>query len=435
MAIPAVDLSRGTLTMADRVANVHPEWWREAIYQIRPLGGNSMTEFMDRNKRSQSVDSIRLHYPHQTYNNQQSTVTAVTVAGSTYSSGQADGTRVVITSALTPQLQPNDTIVVKNETTGVYLSLDVVGLDTQNNKITADLLEADTGSDLVVGARTLYVCVGSRSEQELAGLPDDDYEEVEYWANWTQAMMGAASISLRELSEKERLSPKVWQRKMDQAMDKLQRKREMMRLFGIPKSKANGRTFSGGYYYHLKTYASENIIDFKTCNSKDLIKTAGGTWDQIGMDFLIRVSERLQTYADSEQMIALTANKAKTSINEAVKYQSGIIIDTNENVDWGIRTRNLNGLNQTWAIGDIPRLSTNPMFQRTMLVFAPSALTTATKTPLKYIKPKTTDEDGWVWVSGQKCGWYIDEGLMMDNPWACAWITGIGEDNTATTLV
>lgn len=429
MAQPAINTLRGTVEIDNRVTNIHPEDWRRSIFESKPLGKKApLTVTMDA-IGGEAITSRKFHFWQQPYNGYFGSLLDVyTDSGlsSAYVSGGVDGTVLflAVTTLNAKLFRVGDQIEVISTDTKDRRELIVsavnVGSDT-TSYIRATLTETDTSN--ILATATPYFTKVSRAEDEVAELPEGLYDEPTEYDNYSQIMMESASFSDRERIEKERVDPNFSTRMRAQAMARIMMNREYTTLFGIYR-KSGSKTYSRGLYRWLKAYSSGNVINWKTDTT---YSNSGETWLGGGFDFLLNVSEFRRRYSSNTEPLVLTSGMIIRDIQKLIYDRGWYPLEPGE-TEFGIKVNKLHLTGETWNFVEHPLFTINPANQRTMVVTEPRLLKKMTLQPLYEVKPGDRVNNGWTFVTAQKYGWCVDEGLRMDGFDQHLWIENMGLD-------
>lgn len=404
---------------------------RRSLFEYVPVQKTPMTALLS-GKLSKSVTTQnKFEWGAQPFNTQTGAITDIytesTLTTPYTTGGTARGSYYYVKLPLADvnQFLPKDTIIIHNGSGAVQA--DVIGKVAAgaSSYLTIQLMEADTSN--VMAGTSIYYEVGSRSDNQLSALPDAQYQEPALYDNYTQDIMVSCELSDRVIKAKELIDPDIRKRNKKQGLVRMNRYVESMLRKGI-KEGPGDRTFSGGYEYWLKTYASENIIDLQTSTTYQ----TGRKW-RIGLLEALRgIEEKISRYNQSGEYWFLGGGLGIAAINEAI-MDYGCYEISPTMTKFGVRYKQLQGMNLTWNIVQDPIFSThaNDTMKRSAYVFDDSLLEIREFRKLKYI-PAGEGIDGYTYVNGEKSGWEWDLGLQMDNFGAHAYIKNIGVDNTAS---
>ncbi len=425
----AINTLRGPVEVDNRVANAHPEDWRRRIHEIRPLGKSApLTVILDA-LGGQRTESRKFHFWIQPYNGSKGSLIDVHTDAAlnvNYSSGGVDGDVLFLAMTIVNAklFRAGDLVQVTDPTTMGRRILIVTAVNIGSDStsyIQVTLTETDTDSLLAV-ATPLFTIV-SRAEQEVAELISSLYDDPEEFDNYSQIMMEAAEFSDRERIEKERLDPLFSKRIRFQAMDRLMQRREWTTLFGINR-KDGSKTYSRGFYQWLKAEASDNIINTKTDTT---FRTSGSTWLNGGFDSLLNMAEFRRRFSDNSEPLCLTSGIVIRDIQKLI-YDRGHYDLTPGVNEYGIKVMKLNLAGDTWNLVEHPLWTTDAAFQRSMAVLEPKLLRKRTLQPLYEVKPGDQHSNGHTYVTAQKFGWVVDEGLEMVGFDQHLWLDNLGQD-------
>lgn len=403
---------------------------RRRLYEYIPVQKTPLTALLSGKLSKSATTQNKFEWGAQPFNTQSGPITDVYTEPSLttpyVSGGTARGSSLYIKLALADakQFLPKDTVIISNGSTAIQA--DVLGVTKAgaSSYLTVQLMESDS-TNALAGA-TLYYEVGSRSDNQLSGLPDAQYQEPALYENYTQDIMVSCELSDRLIKAKELIDPDIRTRNKRQGLTRMNRYVESMLRKGV-KEGPGDRTFSGGFEYFLKTYAPENIINLQTSSTYQ----TGRKW-RIGLLEALRgIEEKISRYNQSGEYWFLGGGLGIAAINEAILDFGCYEIGPTQ-TKFGVRYKTLQGMNLTWNIVQDPIFSThaNDVMKRSAYIMDTSLMEIREFRKLKYI-PAGEAVDGYTYVNGEKSGWEWDLGLMMDNFDAHAYIQNIGVDNIA----
>lgn len=427
---------RGVVDRASRLQTMYPEEWRRQIFRITPPKKTPLTILMDAMGDEETM-SVKYNWSTQPFSPMCGTIVDVyttdPILGSpaAYASGGVKGTQLYIqvTAANAKGVLIGDTVLLSSDATFAKIPANVLNVtvagDTTSSLL-VELMKADTGNALALTS-TLRYTISGRAEEEEFELGEVVYEEPEWYDNYAQQLSAAYSVTRRAAKEKERVAPALKVRMKQQALEKLMRKREMMRLVGYKDSKAKGKTFSMGLLEFLETNAAANVLNYKTDPRFAGKSALSGT-----LQFLRVSSEIASRFSDADHKTCFTSGVVLDLIDECIGDQTYYKIGP-EVTAFGIRMKTLRNLRQEWRLVEHPLMTNNPALCSSMIVTELPLLKTRTMFPLEFIPEGGARVDGWNWQSSVKAGWVVDEGMQFDNPSAHLWIDGLGEANTYGT--
>ena len=429
MAAPAINTLRGVVEIDNRVANAHPEDWRRDIHKIRPLGvGAPLTVTMDA-LGSKPTTSRKFHFwvqPFNGYNGALLDVCTDAALGSVYSSGGVDGTVLFLkmTTLNAKLFRIGDQVQVADPTTMGRRELIVtdvnIGTDS-TSYVRATLTETDTSS--LLAEATPYFTIVGRAEAEVSELVSGLYDDPTEYSNYCQVMMDAAEFSDRERIENERLDPSFAKRQRFQALERMMMKREWSKLFGIYR-KSGTTTYSRGLYRYLTEYASGNVINTMTDTT---YRVSGSTFLAGGFDQFLNLSEFRMRYSKNTEPLVMTSGLVIRDIQKLMYDRGYSKLETGQ-TDYGIKVTKLHLSGETWNLVNHPLFSTNAQFRRTMVITEPKLLKTRTLQPMYEVKPGDRVNNGWTFITAEKYGWVVDEGLEMVGFDQHLWLENVGQD-------
>lgn len=443
MAIDSA-VKRGPIRIDSRAANIHPEHWFTDTYEQMPFEEFPLTGFMDRMKGVVS-NSYKFHWKEKGFNTHTGFfIAAHRSAGLDDTIGATDATAsgsVVYFAcdvATANNIVKGMTLVVHDLANMKDLPVRVTDskpIDATTSYVAAVTRAADTNNVLYQNntsptsefASDLGFTISSNSHPELAGLPKSRWQEKLFRDGYTQQMMESASISWREKNEESRGENDISKEMIRDALKSLMIQREYMRLLQTGGTGPDGTTYSTGLKEFIETYAPDNVCSFKTDTDPDF---AGQTFVQGWLKWARKQALRASRFHTTRKRLVLSGDVAANDISEAVLAAGWQPITVNTN-KYGIEVRTLIGLGQEWKIIVHPLLATNPRYQRTMVVTDLSLLKTVTRRggSLIYIPAGRVKENGFTFVTGEMSGWYVDEGLRINNADAHLWIDNVGLDN------
>jgi len=431
---PAVVPVQGVVQYADRASDTHDIKRRRSLHQIKPLAKAAPVTVLTTSMGVRQNPGNRFYWGMQPFNAMNGPIADVyTDAALTnaYASGGVVGTTVYValTAANAGLISPRDTLMVSNSG-GEMINVDVLDVviasDTTSYAVAA-LLAAD--STAILGGTSLRFTIIGSAEPEVHELPPPIFEEpVQLW-NFTESMAVSAEVTDREENTAEYFDPNIMTRAKAQALMRLFKKREFMRFFGQRADKGKGRTMSRGIYNWLVDQAPTHIWDFMTDST---YVQAGSTWLNGGMRFLRDVSLECARFSETEIKAVWCGDLAANEVNEAALHSGNYQIKQGESA-FGTQFTKIIGLRQPWVFTIHPLFATNDHLRRSACITEPKLLKTVTHKGrgLTFVPwGKGQKVDGYTYISANKCGWYVDEGIQIDNIDCFGWINNIGVTNT-----
>ena len=432
---PTNTFVQGMIGTGDRVANIHPESWNPNVHRILPYERFPMMTILDnmaKNAGGGKIDSRKHHWWQEAYNAYYGDVTDVYTNASlatAYSSGGVAGDVLYfkVTAQHAAQMRTGDNVVISNTTDNNLriVAVTAVNSDSDTNSYFAgELLFADT-SNILAYATLKWALMGD-AQAEGSELPAAVSFDPQEYTNQTQIFMEAIEHSGSEMEESERISGTKVARDKKNAMIRFKMKQEFAYLFGYyaTKTGSNGKPkrHMRGAYWALSENESSNIIYAPSASGYT------GSWLNYGLNFIKDVANDAATYAESPTKLVFAGNAAWKAINDAVEDRGYFRLETRQ-TEFGIKIATLVGLTQDWNIVLSPTMSTRG-FNNSLFVTEPNFLRKKVFRPLKYVKPRSGDEDGYVFVDGKKEGWLEESTLEYVNMQAWRWIDGVGVDHS-----
>ena len=433
---PTNTFVQGMVGTGDRVTNIHPESWNPNPHKVLAWRKFPMMTFLDsmaKNAGGGKINSRIHNWWQEGYNAYYGTVTDVYTNASlatAYTSGGTAGQVLYFKIAATDaaQIRTGDNIVISNSTDNNLrvVSVTNVNIDSDSNSYFAGkLLMADTSN--ILAYSTLKWGLMGDAQAEGSELPTAISHDPQQYTNITQIFMESVEHSGSELEESERISGTKYARDKKNAMERFKMKQEWAYLFGYYNNTTTGangkqKRHMRGAYWALKENESSNVIYAPTASGYT------GTWLNYGLDMLKNVANDAATYSESDRKLVFAGNAAWKAINDAVEDRGWYKLETKQ-TEFGIRIRTLVGLTQDWDIIQSPTMSTRG-FNNSIFVTEPNFLRKKVFRPLKYVKGRQADDDGYVFVDGKKEGWLEEATLEYVNMQAWRWIDGVGVDHT-----
>lgn len=428
-------VKRGPVRIDSRAANVHPEHWFTDSYEQMPFEDFPLTGFMDR-MRGVVSPSYKFHWNEKGFNTHCGKFLAAHRSaglGDTIGSSDAtaNGTTVYFgcTEAVANNIVKGMTLVVHDLDNLKDLPVRVIDsrpIDDTNSFVAVVTRAADTNNVLYKTGSALGWTISGNSQPEFAGMPKSRWQEKAFRDGYTQQMMEAVSVSWREKSELSRTEADITKDMIKDGLRSLMIQREYMRLLGTMGTGPDGTTYSTGLKEFIETYAAANVVNYSTDT-----EYAGQSFVQGWLKWARAQALRAGRLHTTRRRLVLAGDIAANDISEAVLEAGWTPITTSTN-KYGIEVRTLVGLAQEWKIVVHPLFANNERYQRTMVVTDLNLLKTVTRKggSLIYIPAGRVKENGFTFVTGEMSGWYVDEGLRVNNADAHLWIDGVGLDNS-----
>ena len=432
-------VNNGPLRIEDRAANFHPNQWDSQIYHYKPFVQKATLTAMLSRLGSERAESRQYHWAYQAFNGllgKASRAKTDVSLSTNYTYNAGSGVGIVgsvlylqMTAAHAKIIRPRNILQIGTKEsdllTADVLSVNVATDDTSYAVI--ELLEADTGN--VLANTTLYWTIIQEGYPEITELPPGQTEEAAWLYNYAGVQMESTELSWAEIKELERVNPNVRERQSTAALDRLMLKRERALLMGHKRAKGN-TFYTGGIEWWLKSSEGGNgdhVYDFTSDTD-----FSGMKFEEDGLDRLLDISVDLGQFSDSAEKWCLAGDLALRSIQKAVFNNTTYQIESME-TDFGIRVMKLYGTNQTWNMVEAPAFKIDPMRRRNMLVCEPEQMGIRTYFPLTFVPGAKLEElskiNGHTFVTSDKFGWWVQEGLKINNFSAHAWIYNVGKDS------
>lgn len=423
----------GLITTDDRVANIHPDEWFRAIKTNGWMRTAPITAILNMTG-SETTGSRKFHWWEQDELKTYGSITDVySNAGlsSAYASGGVVGSTLYLKMAEEDaNLMHDGTGLTIQDADGNVVAGEVTGVARAGASSYAvfKLTVADSGN-MLAGA-TLYYTLQNDAQPEHSELPEGFSRDPEEKTNCTQISMEAIEISGTEMEELERISPTKWQRMLVDSQERMLRGQEETLLFGEYKfGTKDGKPYrrTRGMYAAIRDNVSANIVNYKTDASY-----SGQSWNKGGLNWLEELTVDFSLRGQGKGKNLYTSLAAISAIQKAVRHSSHYNMDVGT-TSWGTRIFQLNGLAQTWTLIPHPAFTNHPARQTWGFLTEPGLINKVVfrNRGMKFIRPSTGDDNGYVFVDGKKAGWMEEWGLMYHNLDSQGFLKGIGVANTA----
>ena len=423
---------QGPVGTTDRVANIHPESWNTTPFKQLAYEQFPMMTLLDEMAKGESPIKSRIHHWwNEAFNPYFGAVLDVYTNASlvsAYSSGGVVGSVLffAVTAQHAAQIRENDTVLINNTTNNTLLLAEVtsvnIGSDT-TSYFAGKLITADTGSDLAL--TTLSWGLASDAQEEGSELPSSvTFDPTEY-SNITSIIMEAVEHTGSEVQEMERIDGTKVARDVKAAVERFKRKQEWACLFSKyqvatgPKNKRKSRL--QGAYWAIKEKAPNNIIDWRGASGYS------GTWLSSGLNWFKRTVMQAARYAGPGPLIGFCGAEAWQAINDSVEDRGYFKLETRQN-DFGIQIKTLVGLVKDVHLTMSPSMSERGL-SNSLYLTQKGLIRKKVFRPLRFIKPRERDEDGYIFVDGKKQGWMEEFTLEYHNIDSQYWLDGIGFDH------
>ena len=421
---------RGTGDLAD---NERPEHWRAGILRLFPNGDMPLTALTSLMK-SAKVSDPHFHWWTKGLTTQRADITGIYTDASlstAYTSGGTAGDTVYVkmSAAAVSMFRAGQQVLLRDAddyavdcvgkvTTAVsngsssYVS--VVLLEDDDNSSSHDLSDADT--ILIIG--NINPQGGTRPEAITQSPTEHD--------NYTQIFRDSLDLS-RTLMETKLRTEDAY----------LEAKRDCLELHGIGTeiavtwgikhagTGANGKPeyTTGGLLEFIK--ANGVVEDFSLDTDSDY---AGKTWLQAGDQWMDEHLEEVFRYG-SDEKLAFCGSGALLGLNRLAKSVGSIQLAVREKA-FGIQV-----VEWVTPFGVIS-LKRHPLFsyevtnRHSMIIFEPADIVYNYITDTMF-KPDTSDtKGGGTGKDGKEEEYLTEAGLEFHHPEKCAYLNGIGKDNT-----
>lgn len=432
---PSVIQTPGTLTIAQRTANIHPQAWDPTLHRYSPLNQWPLTTILDK-IGSGMTDSKVYNWFEKPFNSLTGGITDVYTT-----SGLGTGVSTATAAAATVYLKPDATGYTKLRNVREYQNLEVystsvrgsirgyvthVHVGSVDNSYIAFVLDAEDTAQVLVGTGLSWTITGS-GEDEIHELPASVAEHETQYFNYVGTLLESFRVTEDEMNEASRLNNDIKSELEMDALHRLNQSRELALLEGA-RRKLGDRYFAGGLRYFLNAHESSNIINWRTDTtySSNTDTVLGGS-----IPFLKRLSERLREFSNpGTRKIMVCSQRVRGIIDECV-INSGMYNIGYETNKYGLHVGVLRGLDNEIELIEEPLFNSNEAKKNTVYILEPSLIKrkTVKDGELKKIPwSSLSNQDGSDYKSYSEGGWRVKETYQFTRLQAHAIIENFGID-------
>lgn len=427
-----VSLTQGTLKVADRVSNIHPEHWDPKVERQTPLDKYPMVLTLDTLPQAQPSSSRIHHWWDKPFNSMTGGLDDVCTNAGLGTAWSATGSA----AGVQPYLKPTsaDEYTLKNLRVGMQLNLysSSVGKSIKGRitaveptgalpSITFKTLQADT-NNVLTGTGLSWTAL-QKSNDEVYELGEATQEHESEFYNYFYTDDEPFAISFDEMDEMSRVDEDVRDEQEMDAKMRLDQRREYTFFEGW-RDLSGTKYYTGGLRYFLTEHESSNIIDWKTDTTY-----SAATDDVVGgtLPFLKKLFVYQRKWMEPGSTVQMHVSATVWEILDRCVLHSGEYRITPGVNNYGINVGYLLGLK-----GQKIEIIENPLFEH-----YPEALNTAyivvpdncrrvpknTKNSgqtfnkgICYVPwSKVKDMDGEDYISRIKGGWIAKESYQYRN--------------------
>ncbi len=317
------------------------------------------------------------------------------------------------------------------------LSIDVTGEVTAvvkngaSSYIAIKLREADPGDSSLSLATVDFVQVVSSTQAEGSTSPNAiSYDPTHYESN---TGIFEIPLSITRTAMRTRL------RTVQQYQEAKREAREQM---GVIMEKAIIRSilFSGtgsngqpqhdpqGIFQFVETNNSANVIDFQTATTVNGVDFSGRTWEEAGTEFLLTVQEQFGRFGP-EEVMTVGGSGALNAINNINHAETMFTSEPGSVTNFGLRTRNFIGQDQTWVLKKSPLMSQTEIDRNILIGFQPKNITTRFIDDVWFKQDNNFRKGGFNSVDALKESYMAELGWEFHLPKQWFILKGLGLDN------
>lgn len=409
-----------------------PKNWRETILYLYPNGKMPLTAMMSM-MSSESVNDPEFNWYTQTLTKQTGTITGVYTEATlttayTGSGAYEDTLYLKMAEADLADFRIGHQVLLRYATdTSVDKNAKVVGRVAAgaSSYLIVELLEADNTSGNDISDATICMVIGNINA-EGADMPSSiSYDPVKM-SNLTQIFRTPLSIT--------RTARKTHLRTGD-AYQKM--KREALEMHGIEMEKAiiwgvkterigaNGKPerTTGGIIQSIKTYAPENVVDFRTWSTANH-SAEDWTENYAGEDFMDTQLEVLFRYGETEKL-GICGSGAVLGINKLVKNRSDFTF-TSQTTSYGIKVMTLETPFGTLHLKTHPLFSHEASNRNTVILLEPKNLRYRYIDDTQFYGEGEKQNTGHTRRDSTDEEYLTEMGIEFHHPTNCGIWTGVG---------
>lgn len=429
------DYLRGSVSVPDVAADIHPQDWSPIIHQIIPAGRAPFAAIIT-GMGSEVTKSITFNWWAQAFPEQRGTITAIGTdadAGSAYTTGAVKGDNLYLkmSAADAEQIVRGHTILLNDATTGSEFSADVtqVMIAGAVSIVAIRMQEADNGDNDLADVDSFWLM--SQVMAEGADLPPSLVRQPEKFTNQTTITATTVKFTGSEIAEMERISPDKLIRARQDALLRWtieQEKTALFSKFGTKIVNGEQMRFTQGLVPAIIEHAPNNVFNYKTDSGA---RFAAQAWSARGWEWLNEKFELIFRYTEAGRKSALIGSLGLLAIQTAIEGISDFKLETRQTA-FGIQVTTL-----VTVFGEIdlildPLFTTHPSRLRSMLVleFPLIKYRPLVGRDLKFLPD--ANNMNFAGPDQIREGWRGEWGIQYNNLDAFGWFLNLGVLNTET---
>jgi len=415
----------------DWATDERPKNWRQGILRLYPNGMAPLTAILSK-MSERKVDDAEFNWWSKELPTQGGTVTGVyteTTLSTTLAAAASSGDTLYLKCALATanEFRAGHVALLRysaDPTVDVVAKVTDVHKNGASSYIACYLLEDDDNStDFDLTNCDTILIIGTVNA-EGAAMPDAIAYKPTKYNNYTQIFRTPISITRTAKKTKLRTEDAYKEAKRD-GLELHSIEMEKAYIFGIPTegtgSNSKPERTTGGIFYATRTYAPDNVRNFKYEVGADY---AGKTWLEAGETWLDTYLEQIFRYGSQEKM-AFCGSGAILGINRLVKA-GGYFEYSSKTVAYGIKVVEWTTPFGTLFMKTHPLFSYNEVDRHTMMIFEPRLLDYRFIDDTNYYKDKSSGSGR---IDGLNEEWLTECGLEYHFPEAFGVFYGVGQDN------
>ncbi len=422
-----------------------PENYREGLLYENPNGDFPITAILATQASKEITDDFIFHWFDKNLPTQAGAVTNVYVNSSlatpyvhathqTTSGAVGDIVYAKVAEAVADEFRAGHLASLIDKS---YLTIDVNGEVTAvvkngaSSYIAIKLREADPGDATNSLASVDYIQVTGSTQPEGATSPNAISYDPTHYESYTGIFEIPLSITRTAMRTRLRT---VQQYK--------EAKREAREQMGVIMEKAILRSilFSGtgsngqpqhdpsGIFQFVETYNSANVIDFSTATTVNGVDFSGRTWEEAGTEFLLTVQEQFGRYGP-EEVMTVGGSGALNAINNLNHAETMFTSEPGSVTNFGMRTRNFVGQDQTWVLKKSPLMSQTVIDRNILIGFQPKNMVTRFIDDVWFKQDNNFRKGGFNSVDALKESYMAELGWEFHLPKQWFILKGLGIDN------
>lgn len=419
---------------------------REAVERLSPF-----SQFIRNSKvgMDRKTTQKEVRYWQRGPNTRQGAIEAVTMNGSTYTSGAVQGSVLKFTTNEADALSSVETnmLLVWSATTDQWRAVHVENIESADNDpdtgagrsiITVKCLEADPayGGVYTFAQTDLVYMRAIGAQSEVRGLPNGTTRWPSPYTNIINNLSCAFKVSEAEWKQRAEADPQLEERLMTEIMGDLTHGRTSNILFS--RYWATHYDVDGNQIPHQRGFLQALAAEYPT-HIIDLRKdttyiTANAAFTSYWLSFVNKLGEEASRYASADSKLVITSGYALGCIQDAIRAATGYtFVMEPDTSTYGFEVKRLNipgGI--PWDFVQDGAWDKFPMLRKTALILEPGVIEPVHRLETRWIPDDFTDDRGKDHRTYVHKGYEEEFCTIYDKLYNVYLLKGMGEANNTS---